>query len=147
MMRKMLLAALLLVPACSEPAENVPAIENAALPEPARPKLPPATGPSLTEIPPAFRGRWGLVPADCEPGRSDAKGLITVEPKALVFYESRGVPEAILQAAPESVSLDVAFTGEGQTWRRAVRLSVRGDVLVREEETPQLSFTYRRCPA
>ena len=40
---------------------------------------PPVTAaPRITEIPAAIRGRWGLVPADCEPGRSDAKGLLTI---------------------------------------------------------------------
>jgi hypothetical protein len=144
-----MVAALLLVAACSEPAENVPAIENAAgnasVGDP-RPISQPS-GAALDELPAIFRGRWGLLPADCEVGRSDNKGLFTVEPKALVFYESRGVPAKVTQTSPTTVSMDVAFTGEGQTWRKTVRLEAREDVLVREEDDPRLSLTYRRCPA
>jgi hypothetical protein len=145
MMKRAMATVLLLVSACSEPAENVPAIENAKTGDP-RPISQPS-GAALGELPAIFHGRWGLLPADCEAGRSDNKGLITVEPKALVFYESRGVPATVTQTSPTAVSMDVAFTGEGQEWRKTVRLEARDAVLVREEDDPRLSLTYRRCPA
>jgi hypothetical protein len=157
MTRYLILAAALCVGACSERADDVPTVENAApaavgntavaVDDPLKRPKPKPVGTALTELPQPMLGRWGLVPADCEPGRADAKGLMTVEPKRFVFYESRGVPEAIVETAPGAVSADVAFTGEGQEWRKTVRLSVRDDVLVQEEDDPQLSFTYRRCPA
>lgn len=151
----LILGAVLLVSACSEPADTVPAAENAApaattnliVDDPLKRPKPKPVGTSLSELPRPMLGRWGLVPADCEAGRSDNKGLITVEPKRIAFYESRGVPEAIVQTAPGSVSTDVAFSGEGQEWRKTVRLTTRDDVLVREEDDPQLSLTYKRCPA
>ena len=148
MIRQAICAAVLLLAACSEPAENVPAIENAALANGGDPRpRPSASGPAVAELPAAFRGRWGLLPADCEAGRSDNKGLVTVEPKALIFYESRAVPQSIVQTGPNAVSMDVAFSGEGQEWRRTVRLEARDNVLVREEDSPRLSLTYRRCSA
>ena len=152
----LILGLAVLASGCSEPADTVPAVENAApvaasnttaADDPLKRPKPKPVGTTLTELPQPMLGRWGLVPADCEPGRADAKGLITVEPKRLAFYESRGVPEAIVQTAPGAISSDVAFSGEGQSWRKTVRLTTRDDVLIREEDDPQLSLTYKRCPA
>lgn len=153
MMRLAAMVGALALGACSsEPASDA-AVANVGVDGAVRPAVDPRTrtasptGPVLTQLPAAFHGRWGLVPADCEAGRSDAKGLITVAPKLLTFYESRGVPETITQTAPNAVSMDVAYTGEGQSWRKTVRLSTRDAVLVHEEDEPMLSQTYRRCPA
>jgi hypothetical protein len=38
---------------------------------------PNAPVPETAGIPAAIQGRWGLVAAACEPGRRDAKGLLT----------------------------------------------------------------------
>ena len=46
--------------------------------------------PAASTIPAVIQGRWGLVAADCEPGRDDAKGLLTISANELDFYESVG---------------------------------------------------------
>src|SRR5215212_795465 len=55
-------------------------------------------------IPAALQGRWGLSPADCMPGRSDAKGLLIISPGELRFYESRAVPAEDAQADSDSIA-------------------------------------------
>jgi hypothetical protein len=108
--------------------------------EPATPLPPP-----VATIPAALQGRWGLAPADCNPARSDAKGLLVITPGELRFYESRAVPSGNMAGDPNSVSGQFAFTGEGQSWTRFQALTVRGGKLVRTESNPPASFTYAKC--
>ncbi len=109
----------------------------------------PAGSPSLplaaTAIPALLHGRWGMTPGDCTSTRGDAKGLLIVAANGLKFYESRAVPTARVTTAPDSVSGDFAFTGEGQSWTRFEALERRRDGLVRTERNPDSSFTYSKC--
>jgi hypothetical protein len=98
-----------------------------------------------TIIPASLQGRWGLSPGDCTSTRGDAKGLLTVGPTELKFYESRAVPGPDTQSATDSISGDFAFTGEGETWTKFEALEVKGHELVRTESNPVASFTYARC--
>ena len=103
-------------------------------------------------IPAALRGRWGLVPADCEPGRADAKGLLVIGPTRLEFYESVGTLKDIEAAGADSLRADFAFTGEGMEWQRDLLLRVEdgGEALVRREYGPDAEpepFRYARCEA
>lgn len=109
----------------------------------------PATEPST--IPSAIRGRWGLVAADCEPGRADAKGLLEIDPTVLTFYESRGKLDSIREAGPDRIDAGFDFSGEGMTWQRRMVLEVLdgGDTLVRREygeEAAPGPLRYMRCP-
>ena len=112
---------------------------------------PPVTAaPRITEIPAAIRGRWGLVPADCEPGRSDAKGLLTITADKLEFYESVGTLDEIEEAGPTRIRASFDFTGEGMTWERDVVLDVQdeGATLIRREYGPDAApgpFRYAQC--
>ena len=96
-------------------------------------------------LPGAIQGRWGLTPADCMPGRSDAKGLITISASDIRFYESRAVPGGDVQTDPQIVSGNFNFTGEGQTWTRYEAIKVDGQKLIRTESNPTASFTYAKC--
>lgn len=98
-------------------------------------------------FPAAFEGRWGLVANDCIEGASDAKGLMQVEGATLRFYESQGTAETLTVASPTKVSGEFAFTGEGQRWTKAVRLSLEdgGKVLVRSETEPPSDLRYKKC--
>jgi hypothetical protein len=126
--------------------------ENAVTPE-ASEVLPHATPPGepipADAIPTAFRGRWGLVPDDCDPSRDDAKGLMTVTADSLTFYESRGTPTHVAVLTPDKVTLDLDFTGEGQTWTRTTTFTLLDDgkTLVREETDPATALRYHRCNA
>lgn len=110
------------------------------------PRVNPQTG--VSEITPAFLGRWGLTAADCEPGRADAKGLLTIQPEEMRFYESVGRPTAQTRMAPARVAGPFRFTGEGQTWTRneVLILSADGRQLVRKSGDLAPDLTYSRCP-
>ena len=107
--------------------------------------------PAPTEIPATIRGRWGLVAADCEPGRDDAKGLLTITGDKLEFYESVGTLDVIQEAAPARIRASFDFTGEGMNWKRDMVLDVQDDgaTLIRREYGDDAApgpFRYAKCP-
>ena len=108
--------------------------------QPATPLPPPEA-----VIPAALQGRWGLTPADCMPGRSDAKGLILVTSGELRFYQSRAVPAGDITSDADSMSGKFAFTGEGQNWTKYEALKVDKGRLTRTETNPSASLTYAKC--
>lgn len=103
-------------------------------------------------IPAALRGRWGQSPADCEPGRGDAKGLMIVSPTTLTFYDSVGKIAAIESSSATALKARFSFSGEGMAWKRVETLELRdgGNALVRSEadasRSARGSFTYIPCP-
>lgn len=101
----------------------------------------------VAAIPADFRGRWGMVPNDCIPARPDAKGLVTVTGDTLSFYESRARASDVVRIAPAKITADLAYTGEGQSWRREATLTLLDDgkTLVRDEGQAG-AFRYSRCP-
>ena len=132
-------------------AENVvlPPVENITDAPP-----PEAGGPNMIEsslpasdlpIPSQYQGRWGMVPADCEPGRSDAKGLVTINGRTMRFYESLGTLAEVRPAIATSFSGLFRYTGEGMSWTRVETLTRSGDRLTRA--TDEGTFRYTRCPA
>ena len=103
---------------------------------------PPGT-PAATMIPGQYRGRWGMVADECDPGRSDAKGLITIGEKTIRFYESTATLKEQRPAIATSFAGLFAFTGEGQSWQKVMTFTRTGDTLKRAEE--EGTFTYKRC--
>ena len=116
--------------------EVLPADETAAVPAT-------ETGSETAVIPAQYRGRWGMNPADCEPGRSDNKGLITVGDKTIRFYESTATLKEQRPAIATSFSGLFGFTGEGQTWEKVMTFTRTGDTLKRAED--EGDFSYKRC--
>src|SRR6476646_10081786 len=113
-----------------DPVDETAAGAEAKLPDVTRP-APSATGEphvattraeklpaAAAAIPATLHGQWGLTPADCMPGRTDAKGLLVVTTGEMRFYESRAVPSADVQTDSGSMSGHFAFTGEGQSWSK-----------------------------
>ena len=98
-------------------------------------------------IPAAFRGRWGIVPADCTSTRGDAKGLIDIDGNSIKFYESRAMLTKVTMNAPENFTGTFAFSGEGQSWTKSQNLKLTGssNTLIRGDTDPVASFTYKRC--
>ena len=101
-------------------------------------------------IPAAIQGRWGLVAADCEPGRADAKGLLTITADKLEFYESVGELDDIREVADDRIHASFDFTGEGMEWERTMALELQetGAALVRREfgaDAAPGSFRYVKC--
>lgn len=101
-----------------------------------------------TVIPQPFRGRWGMVAADCGPHKANAKGLLTIGSEILRFYESVGEPVTLERTAPDRVEGSFAFSGEGMEWTKRMTLTLgsNNETLVRTETDPDGSYTYTRCP-
>ena len=144
------LLALAMLAACDA---GTPATDEPAAPvDVATPTPEPAGTENLAvdAIPGAIRGRWGLVTADCEPGRADAKGLLTIDATTLEFYESVGTLDAIDEGTATRIRASFDFTGEGMTWERDVVLDVQDDgaTLIRREygeEAAPGPFRYAKC--
>ena len=94
-------------------------------------------------IPGQYRGRWGMVVADCDRNRSDAKGAMTIGERNIVFYESNATLKEQRPAIATSFAGLFAFTGEGQSWEKVMTFTRTGNTLKRAEETG--TFTYTRC--
>ena len=132
----------------SETAQAPPrdAAETAA---PAPPETA-SPSPAASTIPAVIQGRWGLTDADCEPGRDDAKGLLTITANELDFYESVGTLDDIKELGETRIRADFDFVGEGQEWERDVTLEARegGTVLIRREDGVDAApgeFRYTKC--
>ncbi|MDQ3144169.1 MAG: hypothetical protein M3Q57_04740 [Pseudomonadota bacterium] len=94
-------------------------------------------------IPAQYRGRWGLVAADCTSTRGDAKGLMNIGETSVRFYESTASLQERRPAIATSFSGVFVFTGEGQTWERVMTFIRTGDTLKRAQADG--TFTYTRC--
>ena len=103
---------------------------------------PPGT-PEASLIPDQYRGRWGMVAADCDRNRDDAKGAITISERTILFYESQATLKERRPAIATSFAGLFAFTGEGQSWEKVMTFTRTGDTLKRAEESG--TFTYQRC--
>lgn len=102
-----------------------------------------AVAPAATQIPAQYRGRWGMVAADCTSTRGDAKGLIDVSEASIKFYESRATLKEQRPAIATSFAGLFGFTGEGQTWEKVVTFTRTGDTLKRADD--EGSYDYKRC--
>lgn len=100
------------------------------------------------EIPPAIRGRWGMVKADCTSLHGDAKGLLEISKTTLNFYESRGTLATMSEWEPTRIRARFAFEGEGMSWQRDTTLSVQddGQTLIRQDIGEDMHYRYSRCP-
>ena len=94
-------------------------------------------------IPAQYRGRWGMVPADCTSTRGDNKGLVTIGDTTIQFYEATATLKEQRPAIATSFSGEFAYTGEGQEWTKVETLTRTGDTLKRADD--EGSFTYARC--
>ena len=100
-------------------------------------------GAATAVIPAQYRGRWGMVAADCTSTRGDAKGLITIADKTIKFYESTATLRDQRPAIATSFAGLYDFTGEGQKWQKAVTLTRTGDMLKRADD--EGNYSYTRC--
>lgn len=126
---------------------------NASLPannaghgtQPGDPNQPVYEGNEKALIPASMQGRWGMTTNDCDPKRSDNKGLMIVEADRLRFYESRAIVQRVTFNASENFTADFAFTGEGMEWKKSenLKLSNSSKTLVRVDKDG--TFRYDRC--
>ena len=76
--------------------------------------------PAASTIPAVIQGRWGLVAADCEPGRDDAKGLLTISANELDFYESVGTLDDVKELGETRIRADFDFIGQAEPGQRFI---------------------------
>jgi len=97
-------------------------------------------------LPPAFEGRWGLTPADCDVARSDTKGLLVIRGSTLTFYTASATARVVGGPSRYKVVADLTFTDKGATAPRRDRLALTaaGTVLQRTEPGGQ-TYRYERC--
>jgi len=97
------------------------------------------------QIPTSFVGRWGMTEADCDPDGSAVKGLLTITDDSLKFWESKGSVQQIVRHSPYDITLELAMTGEGQSWTSTTRLvlDAAATELVRSDNSH--SYRYQRC--
>ena len=100
-----------------QPAGNAAVQPPAAQPE--RLATAEAPPPALAE---RFLGSWDVSAAACAGPPGEMR--LAVEPGRLRFHESVARVEAVRPAGAESVEVDLAFAGEGESWRetRTIRL-------------------------
>ncbi|MHA6332097.1 hypothetical protein ACXYL9_00310 [Qipengyuania sp. CAU 1752] len=106
---------------------------------------------TLSTIPAAMQGRWGLVPADCTSRRGDTKGLAEISANSIRFYESVATLGYARQTGDHALRGDFAFKGEGMEWTRELSLEAQPEdrKLVLEEfgdDAVLGARTYTRCP-
>jgi len=157
-MRALLFAlpAALALAGCSSSDDEAPNPTEASPAAPFSDATKPAAAPNRaaqddgTGIPAGLQGAWGLVPADCEAGRADAKGLLVVDADSLEFYESMATLGEVAERAPTRIRANFAFSGEGMSWEREMELAspYGGETMIRREfgeEAIAEPLEYTRC--
>jgi hypothetical protein len=133
---------------------------DAAAPSPSAVSLAPDEadrGPSVNSsaqphaIPEAMVGKWGIGLADCDPSTGADKGVMTVAPDSLKFFESSAQLAAVVSGNATRIRAAFAFAGEGTNWTREEELTLQsgGKSLIRRElggSSPMAPATYIRCP-
>ncbi len=109
-----------------------------------------AEAPAEASFPMAMRGRWGMNTADCDPARDDNKGLMTVGPDSVKFYESVGEIGVVAQRSESLVRAIFDYEGEGMEWKRdaSYQLTDGGQTLILTEfgeDVPEGPRRYSRC--
>ncbi|WP_431470986.1 hypothetical protein [Sphingosinithalassobacter sp. LHW66-3] len=111
-------------------------------PEPT-PSVAAATDTRHGPIPMGYRGVWSAGEGGCARG---AEQRLRIEPDTLVFYESAATPGRVEQLSDSSIRLDLAFTGEGETWTQTNTLTLLDDGRrLRREQAEMPPVTYTRC--
>ena len=132
-------------PASAAPTGANVADANAADDGPVMNGIHPIPGKPADNIPVAFQGRWGMVPADCTSTRGDAKGLIIIGPDRIRFYESTAILDTIATNDPEHYVGNFNFAGEGQTWSKSEDLKLTGSSNTLTRTDDEGSYKYSRC--
>ncbi|TMV90475.1 hypothetical protein FGG78_12675 [Thioclava sp. BHET1] len=107
------------------------------------------------QLPQEMRGRWGLTANDCtarHEALGDNKGLITIGPRTITFYESRATLRSISERAADRVDATFDVSGEGMEWTREMVLEVQdgGRMLIRRDlgaDAQPGALRYMACSA
>lgn len=162
MRRQSILLPLLLVAACDNSNQSagqpgvVANIVDQALPnaqQPAPPanaitpvETPPAIDPPAAtpsgQIPATMQGRWTGTADRCGDRSADLE--LTIAPDQLTFHESVGEVRSV-KATEGGLSVEAAFTGEGQSWTRTLLLKPSPDGRMLTIINDGAAVTRKRC--
>ena len=78
----------------------------------------------LQAIPEQFLGEWNNDPQACGTGLSD--GRLQIYADRLGFYESTGYVKSLKLINPQTVRVELSYTGEGSTWNDTKTLILSG---------------------
>lgn len=120
------LAPVLVLSACAEPVEprddsdlDLPPPTQAAQSD----EDPAEEGPVIATIPARYLGVWDFEEGTCAP-ESDLR--VEIEESEITFYESVG-SVASVTTEEDDVIVDLAMSGEGESWDSKLRLSLVGE--------------------
>lgn len=106
------------------PGGNEAATEPPAVQPPGSPERPQA-GPDGAELPAPFRGRWDASESACAGRGSEMR--LTIEPGQMRFHESVARVERVRAFSQGVAEVDLAFSGEGQSWTETRTLRLLSD--------------------
>lgn len=86
-------------------------VRPASMPPPGEPRQAPAP----RSIPERFVGRWAPDEAGCRDPAGTIEG-VAIEPDAIRFHESLGVPRSVVAEGERAVRVVFAYEGEGERW-------------------------------
>jgi len=130
-------AILLAACSCSGPAESASLTSADAQSSSAS-----AMAPATTFLPDGFAGKW-----DAKGGCTGSSDMaLTITQTEMTFWESTAQITGVTVKSPEDVTVQAAFSGEGQTWTSPLHLTLsdNGNTLVVERDGE--SATRVRCP-
>lgn len=114
------------------PAEPSPAIDTPPLP---------AAPEGL--IPARIQGKWTGTDERCGDRGADLE--LSIAADQLVFHESVGLVKAVRESGDDSIALEAAFTGEGQSWTRTLRMRPSADGRTLTITNDGTAVTRKRC--
>ncbi|KQT32635.1 hypothetical protein ASG29_12890 [Sphingomonas sp. Leaf412] len=97
-------------------------------------------------LPKDFQGYWGITPDDCELANTAATGRINIDADRIRFWESRATVVDVVSRSTYAVTVDLRFSGEGQTWQKRTEWKLEGGstAMVRTD-AGAAPIRYQRC--
>ncbi|MDX3899177.1 MAG: hypothetical protein QHC40_01450 [Sphingobium sp.] len=93
------------------------------------------------QLPVAFQGRWTGINDRC--ADAGAEQELKVTPKQLIFHESVGSVARVRRKGDGRVTVEAAFTGEGESWTKRLEMRASGDKLTVSNDGQ--TVTRKRC--
>lgn len=112
-------------PAAAEPVPADADLTYAADPALAPPAAPEAgIGSGAKAIPAAIQGRWALDAGDCAARAGTDLTALVIDAKTLRFFESAGDLARVRERSANRIVADYKFSGEGEQWDRLMLLAL-----------------------
>lgn len=93
------------------------------------------------QLPAALQGRWTGINDRCADAGAELE--LKVTPRQLIFHESVGSVAQVTRKGEGRVTVEAAFTGEGESWTRRLDMRASGDRLMVSNDGQ--TVTRKRC--